>query len=253
MNSNSLYVLLLILGFISCKSETKKSPITKIPELNSSSNHTEPKNLKIEDANVVEKKSQISDSIPTFIVDDYLVLNKMFKKNRGLKKSAELISFDKVWFGNDSLKQTLVFELYTDYHRLITYHFYNYEIPLDLIKHMELHTESKNIASQEQKKSNFGGFLEETTKIDSKYFITKKKFKLGNDRQQAINEYGIPDSKTIANGIEKLEWEFIGDMMYNKNIDLKGKPLAKYSFGYQVIMYFKKDKLIGMILYNDIP
>jgi len=216
MNSNSLYVLLLILGFISCKSETKKSPITKIPELNSSSNHTEPKNLKIEDANVVEKKSQISDSIPTFIVDDYLVLNKMFKKNRGLKKSAELISFDKVWFGNDSLKQTLVFELYTDYHRLITYHFYNYEIPLDLIKHMELHTESKNIASQEQKKSNFGGFLE-------------------------------------ANGIEKLEWEFIGDMMYNKNIDLKGKPLAKYSFGYQVIMYFKKDKLIGMILYNDIP
>lgn len=57
----------------------------------------------------------------------------------------------------------------------------------------------------------------------------------------------------MTDEVEKLEWEFIGDESYDRKSDLKGKTLAKDSFGHQIIMYFKKDKLIGLILHNDIP
>jgi len=53
--------------------------------------------------------------------------------------------------------------------------------------------------------------------------------------------------------MEELEWNFIGDVFYDGKSDLHGKPLAKDSFGHHVIMYFKKSRLIGLILYNDIP
>ena len=53
--------------------------------------------------------------------------------------------------------------------------------------------------------------------------------------------------------VEGLEWNFIGDNLYDDKTGLKGKQLAKDSFGCQVVMYFKNGKLIEKILSNDIP
>jgi len=67
------------------------------------------------------------------------------------KQSGQTFSYDKAWISNDTLKQTLVFELYTDYHRLVTYHFLDNDIPTDLINRMELHIDGGELASDNQK------------------------------------------------------------------------------------------------------
>ena len=200
----------------------------------------------------------ISDTIKRLVVDDYPVTNEMLadktSNNSSYKKqSGQIFSYDKAWFSNDTLKQTLVFELYTDYHRIVTYHFYSNNIPTDLINRMELHIDGGELASEKQKLKDFSGFLKQTTKINSTNFITDKGFRLGDTKQKAIDNYGKPDKQSMSNGIEKIEWEFIGDTFYDGKTDLKSKPLAKDSFGHQVIMYFKNGKLIGQILHNDIP
>lgn len=81
--------------------------------------------LKPKQINVVS----ISDTIKRFVVDDYPVTNEMLidktSNNSSYKKqSGQTYSYDKAWFGNDTLKQTLVFELYTDYHRMVIYHWH---------------------------------------------------------------------------------------------------------------------------------
>jgi len=207
-----------------------------------------------------EQKTAIAipDAIKRFVVDDYPVTNTMLADKTSnsssyKKQSGQTYSYNKAWFTNDTLNQTIVFELYTDYHRMVTYHFYNYDIPADLINIMELHKNGEELATEKQKFKDFSGFLNQSMKINSLYFITDKGFRIGDTKQKAIETYGHPDKQLMTDGVEKLEWEFIGDEFYDSKSDLKGKPLAKDSFGHQIIMYFKKDKLIGLILQNDIP
>lgn len=201
--------------------------------------------------------SIIKDTIKRFSVDDYPVTDKMLKDTTSdnssySKKSGNIHSYDKAWFTNKSIKQTLVFELYTDMHRLVTFHFYNNHIPLTLIDRMEMHTDNGNIASLSQEKT-FNAFIKSAIPIDRKYFETNKGFKLGDSKQKALSVYGIPGKKTIKGGFEVLEWKYAGDMLYNGKDDLNGKPLAENNYGHQATMLFKNDKLIAIILHNDIP
>ncbi|MDZ7615201.1 MAG: hypothetical protein U5K51_17010 [Flavobacteriaceae bacterium] len=76
--------------------------------------------------------------------------------------------------------------------------------------------------------------------------------KLNDTQTKAIDNSGKPDKQSISNKIEKFEWEFVGDTFYDGKTNLKGKPLAKDSFGHQIVMYFKNGKLIGQVLHNDI-
>lgn len=232
---------ILILGLFSYNGKTENSISTN-------------ENVLIE----IHEFVSISDTIKKFVVDDYPVTNEMLgegtgQNSRNEKQSGQLLSHDKVWFGNDTLKQTLVFELYTDYHRLAIYHFLDNDIPTDIISIMELHISGGKLASEEQKLEDFDGFLKQTEKINSSYFVSNKGFRLGCIKQKAIEVYGNPDKQTNTAGLERLEWNFIGDEFYDDKIDLKGKPIAENSFGYQVIMYFRNGKLIGQILVNEIP
>jgi len=118
---------------------------------------------------------------------------------------------------------------------------------------MELDTESGEVASEKQKRKDFDVFLKQTTKISSAYFTSDKGFKLGNKKQKANDIYCTPDKQSMNIGVEKLEWEFIGDTFYDGKTVLKGKTLEKDSFGDRIVMYFKNGKLIGQILHNDIP
>lgn len=155
-------------------------------------------------------------------------------------QSGQIYSYDKAWFTNDTLNQTIVFELYTDYYRTVTYHFYNNDVTADLIDRIELHENGGELATIKQKLKNFNGFLNQATKIDSRYFITNKGFRLGDTKQKATKTYGNPDKQSMHDGVEKLEWDFV---------DI---PLV-HSFGHHIVMYFKKGRLIRLILYNDIP
>lgn len=201
-----------------------------------------------------KKLISIPDTIKKFAVDDYPVTDEMLadktSDNSSQKKqSRQTFSYDKVWLSNDTLKQTLVFELYTDYNRLVTYHFFSNDIPTDIVNRLELYIEGSEIASDKQKLNELGGFPKKTTKITSSYFITDKGFRLGITKQKAIETYGNPDKQTLTNGIEKIEWLFVGDHTYDNKTDLKGKPVADNSFGHQIVMYFRHGKLIGQILF----
>jgi hypothetical protein len=188
------------------------------------------------------------------IPDDYPVSNNMFVGNYEERNSGEITSFDKAWFTNDTLKQTLVFELYTDYFRCEIFHFYNNDIPDDLIKIMELNVANGtgDTATELQKKKYFKEFLSSSKKINKSYFITNKGLKLGDHKNKAVLIYGKPDKSFISKGIEKYEWNFEGDEPEIANKTTTTKPLAE-GFGYRVRMFFKNDKLIAMILNNYIP
>ncbi|MBW8687970.1 hypothetical protein [Chitinophaga rhizophila] len=200
----------------------------------------------------------VTDTIKRYIVDDYAVTNEMFAASRDdsatyKKQSGDIFSFDKVWFTNNTLKQTIVFELYTDYHRMVTYHFYNDDTPAGLVSQIALHQHNGQSATAEQKLRAFSGFLDQAKEIDAHYFTTNNGFKLGDTRRKAIKLLGNPDKTVTTEDIEKLEWEFVGEDFYDRKSDLHGKPLAKDSFGHHISMYFRKGLLVGIILFNDIP
>ena len=196
-----------------------------------------------------------ADTIKKFIVDDYPVTNDMFGRDVNGReiKVGNIRSLDKVWFFNDTLNQVLVFELYTDNHRMGTYHFYKTGVPATLIKNIEFSTPDGDTVSDERKIKNFKGFVSRAQKIAKSYFITNKGFKLGDRIDKAIKMYGKPGKVKKNNGIEEYYWEFAGDILYNGKTGLKGKPLATDSYGHQIRMFFKNKKLIGLIFLNDIP
>ena len=202
-------------------------------------------------------KSQTKKFSKKIIPDNYPVTDEMFvtdSDNTGREiKSGDLFSYDKNWFRNDTLNQTLVFELYTDNFRNVIYHFKNNDIPKDLIKEIELHTEDREPANEELKEKFIHGILGSGKQISKKYFRTNKGFKLGDAKDKALREYGKPDKISKRNNIERYEWDFVGDILSDVKKNKQKKPLAKDSFGYEVTMFFRNDKLIGMILVNDVP
>lgn len=261
MRTLQILIITILFGFLSC---------------NNNKTETTVKNEKVK-ADTVKRDTSlkteqqtafaISDNFNKFVVDDYPVTNKMLaiktSDNSGYtKKSGEIFSLDKVWFTNDSLKQSLVFELYTDYHRLYIYHFFNNDIPGDLIRHLELYVSKSKFdnvfdtATFKQKQTYFSGFINSAIKINQHYFTTKKGFKLGDKKEKAINVYGNPDKCSTSNNIEKCEWKYEGDYFDSEEHHPKAKtnrPVAKDSFGYSVTMFFRSNKLIAMIISNDIP
>lgn len=246
---NYLPVLLfpLFITLFSCNNSATKDETPEEKRDSSSPTVTAP----------TDSSKAFGDSITKLIVDDYPVTNKMLDCN-GPDGTCELrynslLSLDKIWFSNNTLKQTLVFELYTDYHRLITFHFSNTDIPAGLIKRMLLATPDREEASDKQKMQNFSGLLPLAQKISSEYFTSVKGFKIGDPKEKATQVYGKPDITKAADGVEEYEWDFTGDILYDGKTDLKGKPLAKDNYGHQVIMFFRDNKLIGMVLHNDIP
>jgi hypothetical protein len=254
------HILLIILTIVlnSCFNVDKKQ--NSFAE-KSNQNDTLPKE------NVNQKAN---DSLIYLIVDDYPVTNEMLKDKTSnnstyLKQVGEVYSLEKAWFTNDRLQQTLVFQLYTDYHKMETYHFMNTDIPKSIVEKMELSIAEgkfKNMFSSatiEQKNNSFDGFINLSEKIDEKYFKTQKGIKLGADKTELIKLYDTPDSTLTEQAFEVLKWTFAGDYNLTSDFasietkDLKKKTVAKDSFGHIVTAYFKNNKLVAQIIENDIP
>lgn len=198
------------------------------------------------------------DSNMLFTVDDYPVSDDMFENknpdNSARRiKSGDVYALDQLWFGNNKIRQVLVVELATDYWRNIFYHFYKDDIPTPLIEQMGLNLESGDTATTQQKINAFDGLVKQSQEVGEKFFTTKKGFKLGDDKQKAISVYGDPHQVTRAGNIEILDWRFFGDQQEISKEEYNGKRIAKGSYGHEVRMFFKGDKLIAMIIHNDIP
>jgi hypothetical protein len=192
----------------------------------------------------------------TFAVDDFPVTDHMLTVrycDTCTLKSHELRSSEKVWFTNKALRQTLVYQLYTDNFHQDIFLFSNDDIPAAIMDHMELYDSTGNYASHRLRAKFFKGFLPFATPINRKYFVSEKGFVLGDSLQKAIKIYGKPDRRTLAHGVEVLEWEFEGENAYDGKKDLKGKPLAADNFGLQITMCFRNERLIGVAFQNAVP
>ncbi len=179
------------------------------------------------------------------IIDGYV--------NEDVLKSGILFSFDKVWFKNDSIKQAIVIDLYTDFHRLNIFNFSTDDIPTDIINSIELNTSDGNLATYSQKKQEFKDFLDQSLELQTNYFTSNKGFSLGDSKEKILPFYSEPDSIRFENSIEIYIWSFVGDLLYNETQNLNSKPIAKDSYGNTTKLYFKENKLIAVLIHNDIP
>jgi len=252
-----IFINMFSVVLISCSnSEIKK--VDSIVHLDS--------NLADLNSNRIVEIDSILENLNFIETDDYPVTNEMFRYPiiEYNYQVEEVYSTEKVWFTNNNLKQTLIFQLSTDSYRAAMYHFKNNDVPDNLISKIELNTlENDNFiwngASVEQKKRALHGFIKHSEQIDKLFFITKKGVKLGDDKIKLINLYGEPDTKSREDNYEILEWSFVGDitLAYEYGINaLKDSPkktVAKNSFGYIVTVYFKNNKLVAQILENEIP
>jgi hypothetical protein len=210
-----------------------------------------------------------NDSLIYLVVDDYPITDEMLKDKTSnistyLKQVGDIYSLEKAWFTNDRLKQTLVFQLYTDFHRMEIYHFHNADIPKSIVEKMELSiAEGKfknifNSATIEQKFNSFNGFIQLSEKIGENYFTTRNGIKLGSDKNELLKIYDNPDSTLTEQDFEVLKWSFTGDYNLTGDFasttikDLSKITVAKNSFGHIVTAYFKNNKLVAQIIENDI-
>ncbi|MBI5857090.1 MAG: hypothetical protein HZB42_05515 [Sphingobacteriales bacterium] len=248
-NNAPILLLPLFIAIISCNNSSKKNEDSETKK-DSSSPAT---NVTTQ----ADSSSNKKDSIAKFETDDYPVTDKMLEcaapKSNCEYRYKDLISTEKKWFTNDALNQTLVVEFYTDYFRTGFFLFSNTDIPTGLIKEMSLSNSQWEEAGEKQKLQNFKGLLSFGQKINPEYFTSAKGFKLGDTKEKVLQVYGNPEKTKTVDGVEECEWDFIGDEVYEGNADLKGKLLAKDSYGHQVILFFRNNKLIGIVLHNDIP
>lgn len=194
--------------------------------------------------------------------DDYAFGDDMLKDKTGsqpmyLMNFSNLFSMEKVWFTNKELDETIVIQLYTDYHKSEVFHFQNSDAPQNLKDQIELQILQKDkkyyLATAEEKRSGFNGLLKQSQAIAPSYFTSKQGIKLGDNKAKIISKYGTPDSTKTVNGFEENYWTFEGDMGDVNHKKTPGKKLVYNSFGHSVIAYFKSDKLAGRIMRNAIP
>lgn len=225
-------------------------------------------NLKTENAfkkhknNTPTAQSNGMDTSMVFEVDDYIFSNDMLKdkasKNSLYKlQSGNLFSLEKVWYTNKELDETIVIQLYTDFHKSEIFHFQNSDAPQNLKDQIELQILQKDkkyyLATPEEKRKGFNGFLKQSQPIAPSYFTSKQGIKLGDSIQKIISKYGMPDSTNTKDGFDVYYWDFKGDIGVVNPKKHKGRKLAYDSYGHSVIAYFKNDKLVGRILRNEIP
>lgn len=222
-------------------------------------------NLKTENTFKKQKQSEIAEQqallkATAFEVDDYVFSNDMLKdktdkQSMYLMNSGNLFSIEKVWFTNKELDETIVIQLYTDYHKSEIFHFQNTGSPQNLKDQIELQVLRKDkkyyLAKTDEKRSEFDGLLKQSQTVAPSYFTSKQGIKLGETKQKIIDKYGTPDSTKTENGFEEYYWTFEGDQITTSG--KLSRKIAKDSFGHSIIAYFKNDQLVGRIIRNAIP
>lgn len=123
MTTLQIFRVILIASLLSCNNrETNNNNKTHVPTDKLRVNDS------LEKPNLQESILQ-NDTIKRFIVEDYPVTYEIMAEQKAdnsssyKKVSGKTQSLDKAWFTNDTLKQTLIFELYTDGYRSAIYHF----------------------------------------------------------------------------------------------------------------------------------
>ena len=195
-------------------------------------------------------KSQIIEK------DSYPITWHMIRDNPKSMKIDACYTIDQSWFWNDELNETLIFDLATDYHRFLTFHFNNSRIPHPILQRLNIYTTDGKSAyvsvTDSVKKVMTPAFIEKSSKVSTEYFISSKGHELGESEKKGIDLYGKPDFVDEMNHYRILKWEYDGDPKYLEREAMDGK-YALDSFGYSITMIYENGKLVGRIIFDDIP
>lgn len=189
------------------------------------------------------------------IPDDFPVTDDILAANRKTVQIEDLFLDEYVFFQNKALGQTLAFYLATDYHRYTTYLFYNSKTTDEIFARLDFHKISGDPINAKERNETIQQFVMKAPEISSKYFTSYKGIALGDSKEKVLINYPYePTITSSIDGVETYHWQFEGDFAISEGwaVD-KDKPMAQNSFGHNVTMVFKNDKLIVMILVNEIP
>jgi hypothetical protein len=195
--------------------------------------------------------------IEYLIPDDYPVTDEMLSEFQRNNNTEGIFESDKAWFKNSGVNEVLIFELYTDYHRMAIYHCETEFLFDVLIKDVIVHRKSNQIndgsAGMSQEKQVYKNYLENAQQIDKSYFTTKQGLKLGMNKNEILIKYNKPDTIISLGDIEKAEFHYKGEYHIRETGETPKGKIAKDSFGYHMVMYFKNSVLVGLVIKNDVP
>ena len=194
----------------------------------------------------------LSDSVKTFVPDDFPVTNEMFHKYSDERDADDKLFMDKVWFSNDSSGNMLAYRLYTDNFRVSAILFSKNDVPAELLKEADLNNRVGSNSGTATTLMNLETSMKNAIKIKSSFFVTNKGFKLGDSKEKVFDYYGKPDRMIAAHGLESCSWNFVGDKFYEPGMDDFNRPIAINSYGYKMKFLFRKDKVVAILFFNEI-
>lgn len=169
-------------------------------------------------------------------LDDYPVTDSMLRysliERNGIPEEINGISSSGYWFVDETKSETLVFDLFTDYHRMYTYHFLNSEdMPQEIKGALFIEVED-TVRQDKEINAHIHDFIGAAKKIDKRYFTSIKGRRLGDTKEKVLQSLGTPSNCLINNDVEKCIWE----------IDSTNRT----------VLYFKKNKLIAVAIYRNL-
>ncbi len=193
----------------------------------------------------------------TITMDDFPVTDLMLRNNLKDVQIDSIISFDKAWFYNQKNKQVLIFEFATDYYRMETYLF-SEEYLKEYMPSFLFHKKSNKqytALSEKEAEIYLPKFITQSKRCDASFFCSIKELKIGEKIQNVIEKNGRPDTIMYGKKIEIYRWEYRGDLNdWNTEAEIKAnKKIARNSFGYQVTLHTKNERIIGIHLFKEIP
>jgi hypothetical protein len=183
------------------------------------------------------------NSFSQFIQDEFPVKDKMIKRFVKPDNFSEENPFEKIWFHNKKLNQTLIFEVNDSYYCIRATLFNNNEISTDII----LDYFAKKTSS-----GNYEAVLVplplKGDEINGKFFISNKGVKLGMSKTDLLKLYGKFTESVIEGNYELLMWSFDPDPKF-KN-EFWYYPIYNNYVVNQTNFYisanFKNDKLVSL-------
>lgn len=198
--------------------------------------------------------AQSADSVLVRQGDKYRIKDSLIiallEKKPMIEKVGNYGTPEMMLFDNDSLKEALMIILYTDYFRAGFVHFNLMDIPEWLPQNCLLEQtipEQKNIAA---KQSAFNDLLQLGIDMPLSFFVSKAGFRLGDSLSKAIQFYGPSDSTYAEEKYTVLKWSFNGELVLNLRA---GETVIANSYGQEVFMYFRDEKLVMYQILNTVP
>jgi len=162
-------------------------------------------------------------------LDDYPIVDRMLDCDK--ERIIGNYGSNSNWFINDTLDEVLVFNLYTDCHRMYTFHFLRNKFPINFLKEIPFNSYHKDTSIKYIDKKTFFKFVEKSKRISRNYFVTKSGIYLGEEESKILIKFGKPNKIETVDKFEKLTW---GDK--TKRIEL----------------FFIDKKLASIAIYRDL-